>query len=60
MKAEKDQVWSTSDRNEFLVLQVVDVEGNTWVHYRNIKTGQEHSCYADSFEQRFKPEVNRY
>jgi hypothetical protein len=56
----KDQLWSTSDRKEFLVLEVVDIEDHTWVHYRNVKTGQEHSCYVESFEQRFKPEANKY
>jgi hypothetical protein len=60
MTVEKDQVWSTRDQNEFLVLEVVDIEDHTWVHYRNIKTGQEYSCYVESFKQRFTPEINRY
>jgi len=59
MKVEKHQVW-TSNRDEFVVLQVIDLNGQTWVHYRNMKTGQEHSCYADSFELRFSPALNRY
>jgi len=56
----KDQIWTSTNRTEFLVLEVVDVDGHTWVHYRNVKTGDEYSCYQESFEQRFTPEVNRY
>jgi hypothetical protein len=59
MKVEKHQVW-TSNQDEFVVLQVIDLNGQTWVHYRNMKTGQEHSCYEESFEQRFTPALNRY
>jgi hypothetical protein len=60
MKVEKNQVWSTRDRNEFLVLEVVDLDNKTWVHYRNVKTGQEYSCYAESFESRFDLVVNHH
>jgi uncharacterized protein len=59
MIVEKDQTWTSSDQNEFRVITVVDVEDNTWVHYINTKTGQEHSCYQESFESRFRPILNR-
>ena len=35
----------------FTVLHTIELEGNTWVHYRNDK--QEYSCYLESFLQRF-------
>ena len=59
MKVEKGQVWSSINRTEFRVLEIVDVEDNTWVHYINTKTGQEHSCYKDSFLARFTPIANQ-
>jgi hypothetical protein len=53
--------WSSIDK-EFVVLSVTEVEGNTWVHYREdlgIKVPalqcKEYSCYQESFVQRFRP-----
>ena len=59
MKIESGQVWGTIDRKEFRVIDVVDVGNNTWVHYINEQTGQEYSCYKESFESRFTPLLNR-
>jgi hypothetical protein len=36
----------------FTVLHTVELEDNTWVHYRNDKQ-EEYSCYIESFLQRF-------
>jgi hypothetical protein len=29
----------------------------TWVHYRNVKTGQEYNCLYDAFMARFSKSV---
>jgi hypothetical protein len=39
----------------FLVLHTIELNGHTWVHYRNDNNGErEYSCYIDSFLERFK------
>ena len=60
MKIESGQVWVTIDRKEFRVVDVVDVDNHTWVHYINKETGQEYSCYKESFETRFNPILNQH
>ena len=52
--------WGTADRKHFLVLSVTEIDGHTWVHYREdrgIKVPaiecKEYSCYIESFIQRF-------
>lgn len=54
--------WGTADRKHFLVLSVTEIDGHTWVHYREdrgIKVPaiecKEYSCYLESFIQRFNP-----
>lgn len=50
--------WSGNERNIFRVIQVVELDGNTWVHY--IKedepedSNREYSCYEESFLSRFR------
>ena len=54
--------WSSVTGQEFRVLNVVELEGHTWVHY--IKEHaleddiREYSCYIESFLQRFKEYPN--
>ena len=45
--------WLGSDRDVFIVIGLVEQDGHLWVHYRNDRTAQEYSCWADSFTQRF-------
>ena len=48
--------WWAGDNKRFLVLDVVEIEGQTWVHYRDDNRGvapQEYSCLIESFKQRF-------
>jgi hypothetical protein len=47
--------WRGNDRDVFHVIQTVELEGHTWVHYikENAKNPQEYSCYLESFLQRF-------
>jgi len=59
MKIESGQIWGTVDRKEFRVIDVVDIDSKTWVHYINEHTGQEYSCYKESFESRFTQVLNR-
>ena len=53
-------LWGSSDSKKFRVISVTEVEGNTWVHYRDELPGfdqskaREYSCYVESFEQRFR------
>ena len=54
---EKNTVWTDGQGQKFQVLDVVDIDGKTWVHYIN-RTGsnsKEYSCYAESFVSRFIP-----
>ncbi len=54
--------WGTADRKHFLVLSVTEIDGHTWVHYREDRGNKvpaieckEYSCYLESFTQRFNP-----
>jgi len=47
--------WSGTEREVFIVLHTVEVDGHTWVHYRKNSTDTEYSCYVESFLQRFNP-----
>lgn len=60
MTVKVGDLWTSGDRNEFRVIDIVDIEGKTWVHYISEKNGQEYSCYKESFIARFLPIVNRH
>lgn len=55
--------WESTDSKKFHVLDVVELEGNTWVHYmqdgivtnESLPGNREYSCYLESFLQRFRP-----
>lgn len=60
MSVKLGSIWSTSDRKEFIVINVVDApDGHRWIHYRehhgisNVKESKEYSCYEESFVHRF-------
>ena len=50
--------WVSDGDNIFRVIQVVELDGHTWIHY--IKENQpedsnrEYSCYEESFLSRFR------
>ena len=51
--------WSGSDsRATFRVIQVVELDGRTWIHYINenqsADSNREYSCYQESFLSRFR------
>jgi hypothetical protein len=54
-------LWGTGEGKFFRVLSVSEIDGHTWVHYREdrgIKVPtlecREYSCYQESFLQRFR------
>lgn len=44
--------WTSGDK-VFFVIAKVDDGKNIWIHYRNDTTGQEYSCWEESFVHRF-------
>jgi hypothetical protein len=51
--------WDSADGKVFRVIQIVEVEGHTWIHYINDSLpedkNREYSCYQESFLSRFTP-----
>ena len=51
--------WDDGKGNIFRVIQIVQIEGHTWVHYINDRLledeNREYSCYQESFLSRFSP-----
>ena len=41
---------------KFVVIQTVEQDGHTWVHYRELNSNapKEYSCYLESFVERFR------
>jgi hypothetical protein len=61
MQVEAGTIWAGRDRKKFVVISVTEVDGHTWVHYRDdsgINGSHEYSCYEESFIQRFSPALN--
>jgi len=50
--------WVGNENNIFRVIQVIELEGHTWIHYikENVpeELNREHSCYEESFLSRFR------
>lgn len=56
-------LWSDTDKF-FRVLSVTEVDGHTWVHYREDRGSKfpvvecrEYSCYLESFVSRFRQQA---
>ena len=51
--------WDGGNGKIFRVIQIVEVEDHTWIHYINdhLPEGKnrEYSCYRESFLSRFRP-----
>lgn len=60
MQVKEGTRWSSSDGNVFHVMNVVEVDGHTWVHYEqdDIPESRTFSCWVESFTARFAPVVN--
>ena len=41
--------WRGSQRQVFVVIEVVEIKDHTWVHYRERDTPKEYSCFLESF-----------
>jgi hypothetical protein len=64
-RVEQGSRWVGNNGDYFRVLDVVDLEGHTWVHYRQdqghfgpIEGLREYSCYQESFVERFRQVPN--
>ena len=53
-KVEQGEVWEGGARNYFRVIDVVDLENQTWIHYMRLKDNLEYSCLEESFTHRFR------
>jgi len=55
MKIPKDgSKWSGADsRKIFCVIYTKEIENHMWIYYREQESGNEYSCYLESFLQRF-------
>lgn len=51
--------WDDGKGKIFRVIQIVQIEGHTWIHYIKDNTPEdetrEYSCYQESFLSRFTP-----
>ena len=60
MQVKSGSLWASTDSKKFRVIDVADVDGHTWVHYKNEVQGwdqssaNEYSCYLESFVSRFR------
>lgn len=54
--------WSSATGQQFRVLNVIELEGHTWVHYIKAHALEddirEFSCYIESFLDRFREQIN--
>jgi hypothetical protein len=48
------EMWEAGSREYFRVIDVVDLENKTWIHYMRLKDNLEYSCLKESFIHRFK------
>lgn len=49
--------WTSNNDKIFHVIDLVEVDGHTWVHYilEDATNPKEYSCYLESFIERFRP-----
>ena len=52
-KVNMGEKWRSSDSEIFRVINVVDIENQTWIHYMRIRDNLEYSCLEESFIHRF-------
>lgn len=54
--------WTGSEHDRFSVVNVVELDGHVWVHYRketeSEDSAREYKCYKESFLHRFKSLIN--
>lgn len=61
MIVKEGSLWWSGDNKKFRVINVVETNGHTWVHYREepakwrpVSELKEYSCYQESFVERFR------
>lgn len=59
MKVAKHQIWSASNRTEFYVDDVRELDGEIWIFYTNTFTHQTYSCLEPAFQARFNLVLNK-
>jgi hypothetical protein len=45
--------WWAGGDYRFVVTKISDNEKNTWIHYKDLTSDKEYSCYLESFLSRF-------
>ncbi len=59
IKTQPGQTWSSSNRTEFYVDDVRELDGERWIYYTNTFTKQTYSCLEPAFQARFTQVVNK-
>lgn len=61
MQVKEGTLWQGGEDKRFRVISVSEVDGNTWVYYREepkkyvpAKDCKEYSCFLESFVHRFR------
>lgn len=57
-KVNMGEKWRGSDFETFRVINVVDIENKTWVHYMRVSDNHEYSCLEESFIHRFDRDLS--
>jgi len=45
----------TSINETFVVIHTIELDGQTWIHYRKESNETGYNCYLESFLERFTP-----
>lgn len=51
-------IWCGNSREKFIVRGIVADQGQIWVQYQRMGTGQSYTCLVEAFQQRFSLYVN--
>jgi hypothetical protein len=46
-------IWWSGHNQRFIVTKISQDNTNTWVHYKDLNSTKEYSCYLESFLSRF-------
>ncbi len=57
-KIDTGEKWRSSDFELFRVIDTVNIEGQTWIHYMRVRDSLEYSCLEESFIHRFSKDVS--
>ena len=60
MQVTEGSRWSSYDGRVFHVMNVIEIDGHTWVHYEQdqVTESRTFSCWIESFISRFTPILN--